>query len=101
MSLNWGGKRDYATFFSADPGAMLAIQLLPLNPTMSGTLPSRTHITAQLTEAAHAELFPDYLAMYRAVVDKNAALVTARALPADKLDDGNSRAYMLAWIMTR
>lgn len=101
MSLNWGGKRDYATFFSADPGAMLAIQLLPLNPTMAATLPDRTHIQQQLNEASGATLFRDYLAMYQAVVDQPAALRVARDLPASSIDDGNSRTYMLAWIMTR
>lgn len=100
-SLNWGGKRDYATFFSADPGAMLAIQLLPLNPSMANTLPDRSHIARQLDEASSATLFRDYLAMYQALVDKKQALATARSLPTDKIDDGNSRTYMLAWIMAR
>src|SRR5690606_12602532 len=31
-SLNWGGKRDYATWFSAEPAAMLGILVLPMSP---------------------------------------------------------------------
>ena len=31
-SLVWGGKRDYATWFSAEPAAMLAILLIPVSP---------------------------------------------------------------------
>ena len=32
LALNWGGKRDWATWFSAEPSAMLGIQLLPMGP---------------------------------------------------------------------
>ena len=32
VSLNWGGKRDSATWFAADPAAKLGIQLIPMRP---------------------------------------------------------------------
>ena len=32
VALEWGGKRDYATWFSAEPSAMLGIQLIPMAP---------------------------------------------------------------------
>ena len=32
VAINWGGKRDYATWFSPEPSAMLGIQLIPMNP---------------------------------------------------------------------
>ena len=43
VALNWGGKRDYATWFCPDPNAMLGIQLIPDGPLrhLSGRFPSR------------------------------------------------------------
>ena len=32
VSLTWGGKRDYATWFSPEPSAILGIQILPVGP---------------------------------------------------------------------
>ena len=32
VALNWGSKRDYATWFSAEPAAKLGIQLIPMSP---------------------------------------------------------------------
>ena len=32
VPLNWGGKRDYATWFSPEPAAMLGILLIPMSP---------------------------------------------------------------------
>ena len=32
FGINWGGKRDYATWFSPEPAAMLGIQLIPMSP---------------------------------------------------------------------
>jgi len=48
--------------------------------------------------------FADYLLMYEATQSKaaaNAAWDVAIALPADRIDDANSRAYMLAWIASQ
>lgn len=42
MPLNWGGKRDHATWFSAEPAAALAILLIPVSPSsdqLKGTRP--------------------------------------------------------------
>ena len=32
VPLNWGGKRDYATWFSPEPAAMLGILVIPMSP---------------------------------------------------------------------
>jgi len=42
VSLVWGGKRDYATWFSADPMHIQGIQWLPITPASGylGTLPN-------------------------------------------------------------
>jgi endo-1,3(4)-beta-glucanase len=48
--------------------------------------------------------FGDYLLMYSSLAgagQAKAALATARTLPEKFIDDGNSRSYLLAWIMTR
>ena len=52
ISLSWGGKRDYATWFSPSPAAMLAILVLPASPSAAAYLagdPNR--IRAQVKEA--------------------------------------------------
>jgi hypothetical protein len=107
VSLNWGGKRDYATFFSAEPSAMLGILVLPMSP-VSGYLASDPgRIRANLAEAAPAGfdvLFGDYLLMYGALqgpAEAAAALEQTAELNEDRIDDGNSRSYLLAWIMAR
>lgn len=105
-SLVWGGKRDYATWFSAEPSAMLGILVLPFSP-VSGYLggdPGR--IRANLADAApngFDVMFGDYLLMYSALAgpeDAAAALETASTLNEDRIDDGNSRSYLLAYLMT-
>ena len=84
MSLNWGGKRDYATWFSPEPAAMLGILVIPMSPasTYLGGDPDR--ITANVEEATGGEFdqkFGDYLLMYAALAGDDqpqAALDAAR-----------------------
>ena len=109
ISLNWGGKRDYATWFSPSPAAMLAILVLPASPSAAAYLagdPNR--IRAQVQEAiagaGYAQQFGDYLLMYAGLAgraDAAAALAEASNLDAKWVDDGNSRSYLLAWLMAR
>jgi endo-1,3(4)-beta-glucanase len=109
VSLTWGGKRDYATWFSPEPAAMLGILLLPPTPSSPAYLagdPER--IRAAVREATagkgYDQQFGDYLLMYGALAgqdDARAALGQARTLDAKWVDDGNSRAYLLAWLMAR
>ena len=109
VSLNWGGKRDYATWFSPSPAAMLAILVLPASPSATGYLggdPDR--IRAQVSEATagagYAQQFGDYLLMYAGLAgqeDAAAALKEASRLDAKWVDDGNSRSYLLAWLMAQ
>ncbi len=108
-SLNWGGKRDYATWFSPEPSAKLGILVLPLRPvgTYLGEDPERINQNLDFTVGPDSDydvMFGDYLLMYRALAgpdEANRALEIARALPADRIDDGNTASYLLAWIMTR
>jgi len=104
VSINWGGKRDYATWFSAEPSAMLGIQLIPMSPVAEYLRGDPDRIRSSIAEAAPAGYdvpFGDYLLMYLALADRDEALQQARDLPDTRIDDGNTRSYMLAWIMTR
>ncbi len=106
VTLNWGGKRDYATWFSPEPAAMLGILVIPMSPasTYLGGDPDR--ITANVAEATGGKFdqkFGDFLLMYAALAgddQRKTALDKARTLADEWIDDGNSRAYLLAWLMT-
>ena len=109
VGIEWGSKRDFATWFSAEPNAIVGIQLIPSPPAAmeyyAQVSPERV---ASAISAAHAEgsgtQFDDYLLMYQAAqsgAEADAAWKAALALPDADIDDGNSRAYMLAWIASR
>ncbi|AWB87025.1 glycosyl hydrolase [Mycetocola zhujimingii] len=106
-SLVWGGKRDYATWFSAEPSAMLGILVLPMSPVSGYLAGDSDRIQANVAEAAPAGfdvLFGDYLLMYSALAGADAAAAARDAVPAlpeSRIDDGNSRTYLLAWILSR
>ncbi len=107
VSLNWGGKRDYATWFSPEPAAILGIQLIPMGPSSSYLAGDPARIQANVAEATggnYSQKFGDYLLMYSALAgddQRAAALATAEKLDAKWVDDGNSRSYLLAWLMTK
>ncbi|ROS78927.1 glycosyl hydrolase [Cellulomonas sp. PhB143] len=107
-SLVWGGKRDWATWFSGDPSAMLGILVLPMSPVGGYLAGDPDRIRANLDEALAGDpggydvVFGDYLLMYAALAgpdDAASALKTARDLPDDRIDDGDTRSYLLAWLM--
>jgi endo-1,3(4)-beta-glucanase len=104
FALAWGGKRDYATWFSGEPSAMLGIELIPMNPAAGYLAGDPARIRANVAEAApggYGVQFGDYLLMYLALAgpqDAEQAWATARSLPATAIDDGDSRAYLLAWL---
>ncbi len=109
VSLTWGAKRDYATWFSPEPAAMLGILLLPPTPSSPAYLagdPERIRAAVREATAAkgYGQQFGDYLLMYGALAGKDdarAALDQARKLDDKWVDDGNSRAYLLAWLMAQ
>ena len=106
VALNWGGKRDYGTWFSAEPAAILGILLIPMSPasTYLAGDPGRIEpAIAEATGGSYDQKFGDYLLMYSALAgntQREAALAKARTLDQQWIDDGNSRAYLLAWLMT-
>lgn len=106
VPLNWGGKRDYATWFSPEPAAMLGILVIPMSPASTYLAGDPERITANVEEATggkYDQKFGDYLLMYSALAgdeQRKNALDKARGLSDEFIDDGNSRSYLLAWLMT-
>jgi endoglucanase Acf2 len=106
VALNWGGKRDWATWFSPEPSAMLGIQLLPLGPAQltvgRGVDPAR--IRASVEEAApngYDVMFGGDLLGYLALAgpdDASRAWTELESLPDSAIDDGTSRAALLAFV---
>ncbi|MGC3994487.1 MAG: glycosyl hydrolase [Propionicimonas sp.] len=103
-TLNWGGKRDYATWFSPTPAAKLGILLLPMSPTSTYLAGDADAIRANVSDAVGDQFdqaFGDYALMYLALADpdaRNQALAAAAKLSDATLDDGLSRTYLLAWL---
>ena len=106
VGIDWGGKRDYATWFSPDPNAKLGIQLIPMSPASGYLAGDPSRIAQNISGAASGGYdlpFGDYLLMYSALeghAEAVKALTTAQALPARFIDDADSRSYVLAWIMS-
>ncbi|WP_024286558.1 glycosyl hydrolase [Cellulomonas sp. KRMCY2] len=104
VSLVWGGKRDYATWFSAEPNAMLGILLIPMGPVSQYLAGDPAGIRERVAEAApdgYGVQFGDYLLMYLALAgrqDAEQAWQAAAGLPDTAIDDGSSRAYLMAWL---
>ncbi|CAN5426153.1 hypothetical protein BH10ACT6_BH10ACT6_09260 [soil metagenome] len=105
VGINWSGKRDYSTWFSADANAKLGIQLIPMSPVatyLAGDSDRISENVAEATPTGFGLQFGDYLLMYSALkggANAAKALDAARSLPRQFIDDGNSRSYLLAWIM--
>ncbi|WP_159449091.1 glycosyl hydrolase [Demequina sp. NBRC 110055] len=108
VSLEWGGKREHATWFSPAEAAKLGIELIPMAPVqqhLAAIDEDDAQVIRDTVEGARADAgeagFGDYLLMYLALAgqdDAGAAWEEAVALPDEAIDGGNSRAAMLAFI---
>ncbi len=101
MGINWGGKRDYATWFSAEPSAILGIQLIPMSPSSGYLAGDPDRIRTNVREGGSGPL-ADYALMYAGLAgreDAQTALEQARDLKDNAIDQGNSRSYLLAYLM--
>jgi endoglucanase Acf2 len=109
VSLTWSGKRDFATWFSAEPSAVVGIQLIPMSPASTYLRSDAAGGAAQIRRLARAAsangvdtALGDYVLMYRSLAggsDATGALRAARSLPDKAIDNGNSRTYLLAYIL--
>ncbi len=105
VGIQWSSKRDFATWFSAEPSAIVGIQLIPLPPAAQEVFGSlEAHQLDALVRAGRAggppTQFGDYLLMAESMSPEAAssAWESALELSPRAIDDGNSRSYMLAWI---
>lgn len=106
VAIEWGAKRDYATWFSAEPAAMLGIQLIPMAPFADQYLGAvdpgiAKESIAAATGGGYGVMFGDYILMYAAttgIVAPSVAWKEALELPESSIDDGDSRTYLLAYI---
>ena len=102
VSLNWGGKRDYATWFSPAPAAMLAILVLPASPSSAAYLggDADTDPGPACGGDDRSGLQPAVRRLPAHVCGPGREAGAAAALkqattPGPKwVDDGNSRAYL-------
>jgi endo-1,3(4)-beta-glucanase len=102
-ALNWGGKRDYATWFSPEPGAMLGIQLIPMGSYSTYLAGDADRIKANLAEGApggYGAQFGEYMVQYLALADPAAAREQLANLPAE-IDNGTTKAYVMAFVFSR
>jgi endo-1,3(4)-beta-glucanase len=93
VAINWGGKREYKTFFSDEANAKLAIQLLPLNPSMQTyieKLPNKLFSNTNLEQT-----YGDYILMAQ-----GATFSEASSFDASLIDDGNSKSYIMAYSLS-
>jgi endo-1,3(4)-beta-glucanase len=102
-AMNWGGKRDYATWFSAEPGAMLGIQLIPMGSYSTYLAGDTDRITANLEHGAaggYGVQFGEYMAQYLALADPAAARSELANLPAE-IDNATTKSYVMAYVFSR
>ncbi|WP_019146948.1 glycosyl hydrolase [Timonella senegalensis] len=107
--LVWGAKHDYATWFSGEKSAMLGILLLPMSPVSVYLAQDAERILDNLEEVVgyydnYAVTYGDYLVMYAALAGgatAEKAWQIARDFEPELVDDGNSKAYMMAWVASR
>lgn len=104
--LNFDGKRDYATWFSAEPAAALAILVLPLSPSSDHLADDPARVARNVAEGTASggfgQTYGDYLIGYSALAGGEAreqALTATRSFDREKLDDGLTYSYLLAWVL--
>lgn len=103
FSLNWGGKRDFATFFSAEETSIIGIQFIPLPPVMNQYkigLDKWNKINAPFEASGYTGQFSDYAIMLSSQYDASTSLGKARQIDDKAIDSANTRTYMYAWIVS-
>jgi len=109
VPLVWGAKHDYATWFGGEKSALLGILVLPMSPLSAHLMGDGERIAANLEEVVgyyddYDVTFGDYLIMYSALAGGEVARRAwnlALEFPADRIDDGNSKSYLLAFVASR
>jgi hypothetical protein len=105
-SVLWGGKKDYATWFSAEPSAIIGIQALPAAPAQLAYL--KTVGTAQLARLADAAVgggisgkpLVDWSIALTSLGDQNGARAAYAQLADTDIDNGDTRSFLFALLHT-
>ncbi len=104
LSLIWGGKSEFGTWFSGEPEAKLGIELLPFTAGSEylKQIDSKV-ITKHLAETDFPKhkLFFDQLLMYQAIADPQKALELFSSITDKDIDGGNSKSFLYAWIISQ
>ena len=105
-SLVWGGKKEYATWFSAEPSAKIGIQVLPAAPAQLAYLRSvgETQL-GRLTDAAlgagvTGKPLVDWSIALASLVDPARAQAAYAQLTDADIDNGDTRSYLFALLHT-
>ncbi|HET9098712.1 MAG TPA: glycosyl hydrolase [Candidatus Saccharimonadales bacterium] len=102
VGITFEGKRVYSTWFSDSPAAKLAIQLIPMDPTMV-SFASDKNMMAKINAAFPNQNFNvslgDYGLMYLSLSRPQLALSLASS--QTNIDNGDSKTYMLAFIYSQ
>ncbi len=104
LSLLWGGKAEFSTWFSSEPEAKLGIELLPVTAGSEYLAQINPNIISRhLAETSFPEhkLFFDQLLMYQAVSNPRRALRLFSEVTTKDIDGSNSRSFLYAWIISR
>ena len=86
---------------------MLGILVIPMSPASSYLGGDPARISANVAEATGGNFdqkFGDYLLMYASLAgddERASALAKAKTLDTKWIDDGNSRSYLLAWLLAK
>lgn len=100
VSLLWGGKVDWATWFDGAPESILGIQIIPINGGSLYLGEDSMRVERNLLGINFNSIskFKDYLIMYQSLSDSNKAERLLVEITDSQIDDGNSRSYLYAWV---
>ena len=105
VGMVWGGKADYATWFSAAPDHIHGINWLPFTPASLYLGSTPAHVASslerlearQLAHAGDGGDWGDLVLMYGALADPASAVRRLEDRPGRPVESGNSAAFMDQW----
>jgi len=108
LGMVWGGKGAFATWFSGDIDCIHGINWLPFTPASvyMGRSPAyvkKNHdriVARRKGGSDYNTGWGDLVLMFRALAEPAAAAAYLEAHPENKIESGNTRAFMYQWIHT-
>jgi len=107
LSMVWGGKADYATWFSGQPSAITGIQVIPVAPAHIAYLKSvgdtqldvlSDSVFGTNNENVSGQPLVDWTVALTAMNDQERAELLYSKLKDSDIDNGNTRSYLYALI---